>query len=132
MINKDLLKFRELLESDAEFQEKMRKATEAYKGETGEKEVFENLLLPLGQEYGLSATYEEFQALTGGLTGDEEAELSEDELAQVAGGKNSGYGACFGIGAGDMFGVSEATGNFSFYACELIGVGTICLAVGGR
>lgn len=90
MAKADILKFRELLLKDPEFQEKFRKAAEAYKGEKDEKSVFDNVLTPLAREYGLSATYEEFQEYAGALTGGADGELSEDELEQVAGGKGSG------------------------------------------
>ena len=133
MAKTDLLKFGELLNSDAEFQEKFRKAAEAYDGERDEKSVFDNLLLPLAEEYGLSATYDEFKAFTDALTGESQGELSEDELAQIAGGKDtgSGYGLCAGIGAGDMFGLSGDPLS-SAYACEAIGFATICVFVGGK
>ena len=61
MAKADIIKFRELLLTDTEFQEKLRKASEAYKGEKDEKAVFDNVLTPLAKEYGLSATYEEFR-----------------------------------------------------------------------
>lgn len=132
MINTDILKFRDLLSSDSECQEKLKAAVEAYTGEQDEKSVFDNLLLPLAKEYGLSATYDEFKEFTGALVGGTEDELSEDELAQIAGGKDSGYGFCFAVGGGDMFGAksSYAPTDMSFYACEAIGVG-FCFTVGG-
>ena len=107
MAKADLVKFRDLLSSDPEFREKFKKAAQVYSGEQDEKAVFDNLLLPLTKEYGLSATYEEFKSYIGTFAGDAESELSEDELSQVAGGKNSGYGLCFGVGGGDLFGTSE-------------------------
>ena len=110
MSKADLLRFQELLSSDAEFQEKYRKSVEAYTGEQDMKAVFENLLLPLAQEYGLSATYDEFYAYTGAFTGDTDVELSEDELQQVAGGKGSGIGLCVVIGGGDLFGTGKGYG----------------------
>ena len=62
MSKSDLIRFRNLLMNDAGFQEKFRKAAEKYTGGQDEKTVFETLLLPLAQEYGLSATYDEFKA----------------------------------------------------------------------
>lgn len=124
MSNADLLKFKELLNSDAEFQEKLRKAAEEYTGEQDEKAVFENLLSPLAQEYGLSATYEEFKEYIDGFSGGAEGELSEDELEQVAGGKDSGFGFCILLGGGDMFGAGHG------YACEVIGMSSVCIGNG--
>lgn len=92
-----MIKFRELLNTDIEFQNKLRKAAESYTGEPGDKAVFDNLLVPFAKEYGLSATYEEFAGYLGAFMSDEERELSEDELAMVAGGK----GLCFVIGGSD-------------------------------
>ena len=100
MAKSDLIKFRELLSSDEGFQEKFRKAAESYTGEQNEKAVFDNLLLPLGEEYGLSASYEEFSEYMSAFSGGSGVELSEDELAQVAGGKGSGVFLCGGIGVG--------------------------------
>ena len=107
MAKADLIKFRDLLVNDPDFQEELRAAAEAYNGEQDEKSVFENLLLPLGKKHGLSATYEEFKEFTGAFAGDADGELSEDELSQVAGGKDGGGGGLiwtkcvlFGVGIG--------------------------------
>lgn len=83
MAKADLKKYQDLLTSDAEFQEKFKAAAEAYRGPQDEKAIFENLLLPLGQEHGLSATYKEFKEYTSSFAGGS-GELSEDELSQVA------------------------------------------------
>ena len=100
MAKADILKFRELLLSDAEFQEKLRKAAEAYKGETDEKAVFDNVVIPVAGEYGLSATYEEFREYAEAFSKQASGELSEDELTQVAGGKGDGVVLCVSVGAG--------------------------------
>lgn len=127
MANADLIKFRDLLTSDSGFQDKFREAVENYKGPHDEKAVFENLLLPLAQERGLSATYEEFKAYTDSFRG-ADGELSEGELAQVAGGKDSGYGFCIGVGAGDMFGDKEK-GIGARITCQAVGL-AVCPGVG--
>lgn len=90
MAKTDLIKFRELLNSDIGFQEKLKKAAEEYTGDQNEKAVFDNLLMPFAEKYGLSASYEEFSEFIRALSGGSDGELSEDELAQVAGGKGSG------------------------------------------
>ena len=127
MSNADLIKFRDLLTSGAEFQDKFRKAVENYKGPQDEKAVFDNLLLPLAQERGLSATYEEFKVYTDSFK-ETDGELSERELAQVAGGKDSGYGFCIGVGAGDMFGDKEK-GVGARITCQAVGL-AVCPGVG--
>ena len=128
MAKEDHKKFQELLTSDADFQEKFRKAAEAYKGEPDEKSVFEGLLLPLAKEHGLSATYDEFKEYTRAFAG-ADGELSDDELAQVAGGKDSGIGLCLLVGAGDMFGEGDWRDNYRLI-CEVVGLSAICPGVG--
>ena len=86
MSKQDIKEFQKLLTSDAEFQKKFRAAAEAFTGEQDEKVIFDNLLLPLAKEYGLSVTYEEFRECADALSGGSEFILSEDELEQVAGG----------------------------------------------
>lgn len=123
MAKSDLIKFRELLNTDTDFQDKLRKAAESYTGESDDKAVFDNLLVPLAGEYGLSATYEEFVEYLGAFMGDGGSELSEEELAMVAGGK----GLCFVIGGSDG---PDANGHVNFdgiegHACYYVGIGII-------
>ena len=92
MAYSDLQKFKDLLISDAGFQEKFRKAADSYTGPQDMKAVFDNMLAPLGKEYGLSTTYEEFQKYMDSFSG-AKGELSEAELSQVAGGKDNGSNA---------------------------------------
>ena len=130
MSNANLIKFRDLLASDAEFQEKFRKAAEAYDGPKDEKSVFEKLILPLAEEHGLSATYEEFSDYIDSFRGTE-GELSDDELEQVAGGKSrdkTGIGFCLIVGAGDLFG-SPPTDGYRLW-CEGVGISAVCPGVG--
>ncbi len=104
MAKADMIKFRELLFSDADFQAELSKAAEAYSGEQDDKAIFDNLLVPLAEKYGLSGTYEEFGEFIGSFIADTETELSEDELSQIAGGKGGGLGIgkclAFGVGIG--------------------------------
>ena len=79
-MSEGILKFRELMQTDKAFQSKLEAALENYKGEKTEKAVFEAVLTPLAQEYGISATFEEY------LDAISDQELSLDELNQVAGG----------------------------------------------
>ena len=129
MAKTDISKFRELLLTDADFQEKVRKAAEAYKGEQDEKAVFDKLLTPIAEEYGLSATFEEFKEYTEAFTDGAASELSDDELSQVAGGKGFGAAACakagIGIGYASKGGISGACfifgGGSGFVACAGVG-----------
>ncbi len=124
MAKEDLKRFQELLTSDADFQEKFRKAAEAYTGEKDEKSVFDGVLLPLAKEYGLSATYEEFKEYISTFAVNAGNELSEDELAQVAGGKGNGLVVCAVVGAG-----IGRTNKVDF--CTILGWGLgVCLAEG--
>lgn len=125
MAKTDIFKFRELVLTDSEFQEKLRKATEAYTGEMDERSVFDNVLTPLAGEYGLSATYEEFREFAGAFSGGTDGELSEDELTQVAGGKGKGVYLCLGLGAG--FGTTDNPCD----SCMIIGAALgVCVAAG--
>lgn len=125
MAKADIIKFQELLNSDAEFREKFSKAAEAHAKETDVKAVFDNLMLPFAQEYGLSATYDEFSEYIGGFAGNAEGELSEEELAQVAGGKGGGIGVgeCLSIGFGFGAGGAKTGDDWGGDICVLIGAG---------
>ncbi len=127
MAKSDLIKFRDLYLSDISFQEKLRNAAEAYTGEKDEKAVFDNVLVPLAGEYGLSATYEEFKEFAGAFSGETAGELSEDELSQVAGGKGDGLIACAIAGLG--IGHTKLENGTS--GCFVLGVGAgICVYEG--
>lgn len=107
-------KFRELLLTDEEFRAKLQKASETYTGDQTEEAVFNNVLVPLAAEYGITETFEEFKTH---LTSLEDRELSSDEIAQISGGgKGSG-----GIGANLCLGIGVGGG---------ITKGTLCAAVG--
>ena len=125
MAKADIIKFQELLNSDAEFREKFIKAAEAHTGEADEKTVFENLLIPFAREYGLSATYEEFSDYVSAAAGDAESELSEDELEQIAGGKGGGIGVgeCISLGFGFGAGGAKTGDDWGGGVCVLIGAG---------
>ena len=125
MAKSDIMKFRELLISDSGFAEKFSKAAEEYTGEQNEKAVFDNLLMPFAEEYGLSASYEEFSEFVSALSGGSDSELSEDELAQVAGGKGTGGFLCGGPGVG----IGRTNENKDY--CLFVGAGLgICLVEG--
>ena len=114
-------KFRELLLTDKEFQDKLKTAAEAYTGDQTEEDIFNKVLVPMAAEYGIYATYDEFKAYLSKITS---GEMSQEELKQVAGGSKdswstygAGMGVCyyFGIGMG-----ATSTGN-STIACIVIG-----------
>lgn len=123
MAKADLIRFRELFLSDTIFQEKLRKAAEAYTGEKDEKSVFENVLVPVAREYGLSATYDEFKEYIDVFSKETDAELSEDELSQVAGGKGDGAILCAIVGLG----IGHTKLESGTAGCFVLGVGAgIC------
>ena len=125
-------KFRELLLTDEEFQQKLQAAGEAYDGDQNEEAVFNNVLVPLAAQYGITATFDEFKTYMEDFSS---AEMSVEEMEQVAGGiaKFNGGGlggeACkaIGIGAGAV-GTTAGGG-----ACAFVGLGwnfNICISVG--
>jgi len=113
-MNEGLKKFEELMKTDTAFQEKLKVAAESYTGEQTEQAVFEAVLVPLAKEYGISASFEKFMEYVNSIP-NEDRELSEDEVSQIAGGtKGFGSNFCYAIG----FGGGSAGGSF-------------CLVVGG-
>jgi len=101
-MNEGLRKFDELLKTDAAFQEKLKAAVESYTGEKTEEAVFEAVLVPLAKEYGITASFEEYKEYVSGISNDDR-ELSEDEINQVAGGSKGaglGFSLCYGWGLG--------------------------------
>jgi len=130
-MNEGLKKFEELMKTDTAFQEKLKAAMESYTGEQTEEAIFESVLTPLAKEYGIFASFEEFKEYVSNIS-NEDRELCEDEVNQVAGGgKGGGFGitacAIIGIGAGGGAG-SESGG-----ACAVIGAGygrTECNLIG--
>ncbi len=134
-MNQGLKQFENLLRTDTEFQEKLKTAADNYKGNMDDRSVFEGLLVPLAKEYGITATYDEFQEYLESLRKISEGEcvnLSQDELEQVAGGKSGGLGAvgCSGVGSGIGF----SGGDNGISACICLGGGnhedSICATAG--
>ena len=82
--------------TDDEFRKKLQSATEAYKGEQTEEAIFNNVLVPIAGEYGVTATFEEFKEYMSSL---EDGEMNKDELKMVAGG-SKGCGVLYCIYAG--------------------------------
>ena len=118
-MNEGIKKFAELMKTE-EVQDKIRKAMEAYQGEKTPEAVFNNVLTPIANEYGITATYDDLQAYF------EEAsnqEMSNDEIAQTAGGEFKGGGlggtACIAVG----FGLGGGAGKDGGGVCVIAGVG---------
>lgn len=124
-MNQDILKFQELMLTDTDIQQKLRETAQQYTGDPAdEKAVFESILLPVANSVGLSATYEEFQAYAEHLSASD-TELSEDELAQVAGGKGGGLviQECALIGLGLGAGGAWTEDRYAAGLCAVIGAG---------
>lgn len=114
-MNEGLKRFEELVKTDTAFQEKLKVAMESYSGEQTEEAVFETVLVPLAQEYGIAASYEEYLEYMKNIS-NQDRKLSEDEVSQIAGGtKGFGSNFCYAIG----FGGGSAGGSF----CLVIGGG---------
>ena len=114
-------KFRELLLTDEEFQQKLQAAGEAYDGDQNEEAVFNNVLVPLAAQYGITATYDEFKTYVESLSG---TEMSEEELSAVAGGDKAnggGFGAltCASLGLG----IGGAASTVGGGVCVILGLG---------
>ena len=93
---------------------------EAYEGVQTEEAIFNNVLVPLAAEYGISATFEEYKAFIDGLC---EEKMSEDELEQVAGGAGKGAGAGLVACLGPGVGVGGGGGSGAGAGCIVYGVG---------
>ena len=119
-MNEWFWKFRELLLTDEEFRAKLNAAMEAYEGDQTEEAIFNNVLVPLAAEYGISATFEEYKAFIDGLR---EEKMSEDELEQVAGGAGKGAGAGLAACLGPGVGVGGGGGSGAGVGCIVYGVG---------
>ena len=124
-MNEGIKKFEELLKTDEAFQKKLADAAQAYNGEMTEEAIFNNVLVPVASEYGITATLDELKDYLEGLVNNQEME--EDELKQVAGGTKSGggtYGAgmtfCIYAGVG-IGGTADGKGDVG--ACVGIGGG---------
>lgn len=121
-MNDGIRKFRELLLTNGEFQQKLKTAAEAYTGEQTEEAVFQEVLVPLAAEYGISVAYEDFHAYLNS-----DPEMDRDELAQVAGGtKGLGANACWVVGIGLGGSSSDHVPNL----CIGVGAGTTTACAG--
>ena len=115
-------RFEELLRADEALQEKMRAATDAFRGDRAdEAAVFEAVVAPLAAEAGLPFTLAEARARA--LDG---AVVSDDALDAVAGGGENYYNqpddSCIGIGFG--FGADACTKEHGGAgACAGLGIG---------
>ena len=91
MSQENAKKCMELMKTDCELQKKVKAAMDAYTGDkTDAKTVFDNVLAPISKEIGYECSYEDVESLVQ-PSGDEE--LSEDEVAMVAGGKGGDGGS---------------------------------------
>ena len=147
-MNEGIKKFAELMKTE-EVQDKIRKAMEAYQGEKTPEAVFNNVLTPIANEYGITATYEELNvyfeeaAKAPASAGGTAHELSDEELKALAGGsgsKGGGLGGTLCLGVG--FGAGGGAGKEGGGVCALLGDGwgfdhcvgegeTECVAFGG-
>ena len=129
-MNEGIRKFAELLNTDKDFQAKLKAAAESYDGEKTEEAIFSNVLVPVAAEYGISVPYEDYHEF---ISKSEDQPLNENEVLQIAGGKPEagGLGAtvCVAIGAG----IGGAAGKKSGGFCVVVGAGwdkTICAGSG--
>ena len=123
-------KFVELMNTDEAFRTKLKAAAESYNSEKTEEAIFNNVLVPVAAEYGISVPYEEYHEF---ISKSQDQPLNENEVLQIAGGKPDagGLGAtvCVAIGAG----IGGAAGKKSGGICVVVGAGwdkTICAGSG--
>lgn len=129
-MNDGIRRFRELLLTDEAFQEKLKAAADAYTGEQDEEAVFRAVLAPLGKEYGIDVSFEEFLDYMKERSSKDGA-MNDDELRQIAAGdKGSGFGAsaCLAIGIG-LGGAQDDTGGVG---CVVVGAGNTSSACAGE
>lgn len=118
-MNEGIRKFRELFLTDEEFQQKLKAAATAYTGEQTEEAIFNGMLVPLAEEYGISVSYDEYHAF---LSGD--LEMNNEELMQVAGGtKGAGATICFAIGIGAGLSEDDDDNGVGGSLCAAVGIG---------
>ena len=130
-MNKDTVKFMELLKTDKALQDKLAAAAESYDGDKTQEAVFQNVTLPVAEEAGFHFTFEELREYLQQQSNDVQT-LDPDEMDQVAGGSGDslgvGFTSCDGLG----WGLGAAFGGNSGI-CALIGYGDgreICAAFG--
>ena len=107
---------------------------EAYQGERTPEAVFTNVLTPIANEYGITATYDELKAYfeeaaqSSASANGTAYELSDEELKALAGGgsgsKGGGLGGTLCIGVG--FGLGGGAGKEGGGVCAVVGVGWGC------
>ena len=128
-------KFVDLLQTDAVFLEKMQDAVGNYSGEQTAEAVFQKVIQPAAEEKGFRFTLEDMQEYIRKNT-DSEQMMSQDEMAQVAGGvytphpksRGAGATACFIIGVGLGITVDNVTDDNDsdmdeLGVCCIIGLG---------
>ena len=119
MSQQNAMKCMELMKTDVELQKKVKAAMDAYTGEkTDAKTVFDEVLAPIAKEIGYECSYEDVEALAR-PSGDEE--LSEDEVAMVAGGGKGAGGGNVGFCIVLGFGEGDTSGNYA--KCDYVGIG---------
>lgn len=120
-MKKDFEKLMELVKTDEGFQKKLEQTCVAYDGEKTEEAVFNNVLIPLAKEAGLSISFDDLKQCV--------QELNTDEMSQVAGGEGGpglGIVGCsslgFGIG-GVGKGNPDPDAPGCFGGCIVVGYG---------
>lgn len=115
-MNTELQKFWDMMKADENLRKELEERVKNYTGEPSEKAIMEAVVIPLAQEHGLMFTGNDYVEAV--------QELSQDEMAQVAGGASIGFGGgtfgCDVLGSG--FG--SAAGIGAAGACLFIGIGT--------
>ena len=115
-MSKDIKEFVEMIKNDTAVQEKIKKAVEGYTGDKTDEAVWEAVLAPIASEAGFDVTLNDYMAYVDEIKAS--GELSDDEMAQIAGGA----GFCFLIG-GSGGAEASARKRDGCGACAFLGVG---------
>jgi len=134
--------FFEKLNQDKTLAEKLAVADKAFgekhkgeeKNEATRLAAAEEIIIPVAKEAGFNFTVDDMVAFEASNLPDEDEEIDDGELAQVAGGngaKGVGFTLCFKVGIG--IGGSVDTTNGEVNECCLFGVGGLsgCAYFGG-
>ena len=119
-MNKDVKAFVEMIKTDKAVQEQIKAVAETYNGAATDEAVWAEVISPIAEEKGFDITLDDYKAYVDGLV--KENELSESELANIAGG----FTFCIFVG-GSGGKVKQAKAEGGVGACYYVGVGFIGL-----
>ena len=112
-MNKDVAKYMEMMQTDTALQERIKEAAKNYTGEYKDEDVWNDVIGKIVEEEGFSFTFDDYKKYIN-----DNSELSQDELLNVAGGR---WGFCVIIGGSD--GGAASASWCGAGACYYVGIG---------